>query len=439
MKEKQKGITLIALIITIIILLILTVVAIRAVSGEGMIAHAKSAKEKTDKAQAEEKIKLGLEEWKIVGSTTDITLKDFIENRFGEENVMEGENDTYIVIEGEYEAVIDKDGNLIEIEKVGPKPVISKIKVVENSDGTGEALAEKSVEDENKKLYITFMHRMSDGRETTVSPEIPFEVSSNGSYPFTLTGPNGEKKIINVTVNQYDQGPSVEFTSTPISETKFNLEAQVINEYLLIEKYEFFVNEKLKETIETSEKIVNCEITVENMDYYECYVIVTDYLGNSTKKSLTARTKMHTWEVYDVKSTQKYQEELGSLVDSITKVNMDNNIYPVEYTFNTSTGTWSKKGEYFRTTWRNLNRNLTYELSSYASGKKIRVKVVRTYWNEYQTVYYGDIELYEVTKKSVTEYSKGPNKKPDVISKNYSAHGNDVREGNLWYLYKGIE
>ena len=46
MKEKSnKGITLVALIITIIILLILAVVAISAVTGNGIIAHAKKARD----------------------------------------------------------------------------------------------------------------------------------------------------------------------------------------------------------------------------------------------------------------------------------------------------------------------------------------------------------------------------------------------------------
>ena len=44
-KNKNKGITLIALIITIIVLLILSVVAIRTVTGEGILAHAKNARD----------------------------------------------------------------------------------------------------------------------------------------------------------------------------------------------------------------------------------------------------------------------------------------------------------------------------------------------------------------------------------------------------------
>lgn len=57
MKGKRKnnsGITLVALIITIIVLLILAVVAIRAVQGDGIIAHAKNARDQYEQKVAEE-------------------------------------------------------------------------------------------------------------------------------------------------------------------------------------------------------------------------------------------------------------------------------------------------------------------------------------------------------------------------------------------------
>lgn len=52
--KTERGITLVALIITIIILLILAVVAISAVTGDGIIAHAKKARDEQAKAQVNE-------------------------------------------------------------------------------------------------------------------------------------------------------------------------------------------------------------------------------------------------------------------------------------------------------------------------------------------------------------------------------------------------
>ena len=55
MRQKQKGVTLIALVITIIVLIILAGVAINALVGEnGIITQAQRAKEDTDKSQKEE-------------------------------------------------------------------------------------------------------------------------------------------------------------------------------------------------------------------------------------------------------------------------------------------------------------------------------------------------------------------------------------------------
>lgn len=52
--KRNKGITLVALIITIIVLLILAVVAINTVKGDGIIAHARNAKQEYTNAQKKE-------------------------------------------------------------------------------------------------------------------------------------------------------------------------------------------------------------------------------------------------------------------------------------------------------------------------------------------------------------------------------------------------
>lgn len=53
-KEKQKGITLIALIITIIVMLILVAVTVNAAIGSGLFRHAKDSVEQFDEAQKKE-------------------------------------------------------------------------------------------------------------------------------------------------------------------------------------------------------------------------------------------------------------------------------------------------------------------------------------------------------------------------------------------------
>ena len=61
MKNKSKGITLIALVITIIVLLILAGIAIATLTGEnGLLSRTESSKAESDKANEKEQINLAI-------------------------------------------------------------------------------------------------------------------------------------------------------------------------------------------------------------------------------------------------------------------------------------------------------------------------------------------------------------------------------------------
>ena len=88
--------------------------------------------------------------------------------------------------------------------KVGGQIVIGTTKVVENSNGSGTAIAANGALT-GKDLYITFSNSIASG-STSVSPSLPYKVTKNGTYTFTVTGTsNGitSKKTVSVTVNQY--------------------------------------------------------------------------------------------------------------------------------------------------------------------------------------------------------------------------------------------
>ena len=57
--NREKGITLVALIVTVIILLILAGISIASLTGNGLFEKAKLAKEKQENAQIKEDEKLG--------------------------------------------------------------------------------------------------------------------------------------------------------------------------------------------------------------------------------------------------------------------------------------------------------------------------------------------------------------------------------------------
>ena len=92
-ENKNSGITLIALVITIIVLLILARVSIAMLTGEnGILIQATNAREKTTKAEEEEKIKMA-----VMGSSVDNTgyvdildetsFKNELANQFGSQSL----------------------------------------------------------------------------------------------------------------------------------------------------------------------------------------------------------------------------------------------------------------------------------------------------------------------------------------------------------------
>ena len=209
MKTKEmKGITLVALVVTIVVLLILAGVSINAVLGDnGIIKQSKLATEETSEKVAREEIKRIVTEYELTSRSQ--TLEEFLKTKIPDriDSVINNGDGTLTVSKNGYTVTVD---NVIKKEDTTddgePEPVITvgTPKVVANSDGTGEALGEASMT-LDKTLYITFSHSITRGT-TTVSPSIPYAVTSNGTYKFTVTGTvNGETstKTVSVTVNQY--------------------------------------------------------------------------------------------------------------------------------------------------------------------------------------------------------------------------------------------
>ncbi|MGN1327483.1 MAG: type II secretion system protein [Clostridia bacterium] len=205
--KSDKGITLIALVVTIVVLLILAGISLNLVLGNnGLITKAKDAKEKTQKSTVKDEVSLLVADWQIEKYLDDAGLEAYLNSKVPSkiEDVTNNGDGTYTVEKDGYGVTIDEAGNIIDVSKLGPRPVVSNLKVVANSDGTGTALGEKS-KDEGETLYITFTHSI-EGGTTTVSPSLPYAVTENGTYSFTITGTvSGETytKVANVTVNQF--------------------------------------------------------------------------------------------------------------------------------------------------------------------------------------------------------------------------------------------
>ena len=142
MKIKQaKGITLIALVITIIVLLILAGVTISMMTGEnGILKQATSAKDKTDKSEFEEQVKLAVMASKVndEGVIDLTTLEAEIGKIKGTEITKNGteNNLPWTVKKGSYEVTITEDGNTSNIEKDNDDDVMENAKKAMPTGGT---------------------------------------------------------------------------------------------------------------------------------------------------------------------------------------------------------------------------------------------------------------------------------------------------------------
>ena len=205
MKTKEmKGITLVALVITIVVLLILAGVSINTVLGDdGIIKKAKEAAEATKRASAEEEMNRLVLEYQL--ASNDETLESFLQEKVTEGRIDEvtdnGDGTITITkkLEGkDYTITVKKPAASTPSVKVGT------IRVVSDSTGAGSSLGEASTR-KGTTLYIMIESTISGGT-TTVSPEVPYAVTENGTYKFTVTGTVDGKtytKNVTATVNQY--------------------------------------------------------------------------------------------------------------------------------------------------------------------------------------------------------------------------------------------
>ena len=215
-KEKQhivaneKAITLIALVVTIVILLILAGVTITMTLGQnGLFTRAREGAAAYNESEVRDDLSMLITQytWDKASEKTDKNLGDYLKDN-GATSVKANADGTTLEVEYKgYVFTVNKDsGEIISVSKAGPRPQVSGVKVTEDSAGQGNNVEQgKIAADSGKKLYITFTSSI-EGGTTTVSPAVPYEVSKNGSYKFTITGTVGGKTYsleYTVIINQY--------------------------------------------------------------------------------------------------------------------------------------------------------------------------------------------------------------------------------------------
>ena len=216
MLNNKKGITLIALVVTVVVLIILAGVSINAVLGDnGIIKKANQAASVTKEAEVKEAINRTILEFYLTNDHE--TLEDFLNAKVSEgkiDSVTKNADGTLTVKKGEYSVTVENKTNSSGGSSSGgstggetqtPEITIGEAKVVANSDGTSSAITDVASVYLGNTLYITFSHSITGGT-TTVDKTIPYAVTKNGTYTFTVTGTvNGKSytKNVSVTVNQF--------------------------------------------------------------------------------------------------------------------------------------------------------------------------------------------------------------------------------------------
>ena len=214
--KKNKGITLVALVVTIVVLLILAGVSINAVLGDnGIIKKANQAASITKEAEVKEAINRTILEFYLTNDYE--TLEDFLKAKAEDgsiDSVTKNADGTLTVKKGEYSVTVENktnssggsgSGGSTGGETQTPEITVSGIKVVADNTGTGSAITEADSVYLGNTLYITFSHSITGGT-TTVDNPIPYAVTKNGTYTFTVTGTvNGKNytKNVSVAVNQF--------------------------------------------------------------------------------------------------------------------------------------------------------------------------------------------------------------------------------------------
>ena len=219
-KCNEKGITLIALAITIVVLIILAGVSINAVVGDdGIIKKAKESANLTKESEAKEIINRAVLEFRLTEGYD--TLEDFLKTKVSAgtiDSVINNGDGTLNVSKNGYTLTVenkkksssgtssgDNAGENTGGETQNTEITVSGIKVVADRTGTGSAITEADSVYLGNTLYITFSHSITGGT-TTVDKTIPYAVTKNGTYTFTVTGTvNGKSytKNVSVTVNQF--------------------------------------------------------------------------------------------------------------------------------------------------------------------------------------------------------------------------------------------
>ena len=247
--------------------MILAGVSINTVLGDdGIIQKAKEAAETTRRASAEEEMNRLVLEYELAKS--DENFEDFLQEKINEGRIngATDNGDGTITITKKVEG---KDYTITVKKPVAPTPSVKvgAIRVVSDSTGAGSSLGEASTR-KGTTLYIMIESTISGGT-TTVSPEVPYAVTENGTYKFTVTGTvNGTTytKEVSVTVNQF-KNSILEDINIKIGDSVNYTYDTASSSYTLESKYSgYSSNKTIAQTTGLTWKVLNVDKENDTVD-----------------------------------------------------------------------------------------------------------------------------------------------------------------------------
>ena len=233
---------------------------------DGIIQKAKEAAETTRRASAEEEMNRLVLEYQL--ASKDETLESFLQEKVTEGRIdgVTDNGDGTITITKKVEG---KDYTITVKKPVAPTPSVKvgAIRVVSDSTGAGSSLGEASTR-KGTTLYIMIESTISGGT-TTVSPQVPYAVTENGTYKFTVTGTvNGTTytKEVSVTVNQF-KNSILEDINIKIGDSVNYTYDTASSSYTLESKYSgYSSNQTIAQTTGLTWKVLNVDKENDTVD-----------------------------------------------------------------------------------------------------------------------------------------------------------------------------
>ena len=283
-REKNKGITLIALVITIIILLILAGITIATLSNTELFEKSKQAKEENIKAQLKEEISFAIQEIQIEEEPkgNNVTLETLangqLTNKLKDITVELGTNE----ITGEYknyEYIIDSKLEVKIEEKVSETGITGRTEIQTGYVFEGNTIDIKVTANitEGTISKIEAPSGATLKKEISTAEKI-YTVDKNGIYIFKIIGDKGKTKNLTVDVEKILEIPQIKINEIKENTFKINVE----NNYPegVITEYKYYVEGEVKQQ-GTAEKSYTVEGLKEDTKYKKRQEIYKKLLENN--------------------------------------------------------------------------------------------------------------------------------------------------------------